>query len=73
MKIVKNNSKKTNEILKSIDHNNTPLFGNNRSFSCIATRRSWNCNKQKVKINGVVYKLSTKTFKKISKQLKSKI
>lgn len=69
MKIEKKNSKKTKEILKVIEEKNSPLFGNNRSFSCIATKRSWNHNKQKVKINGKTYKLSPKIFKSISKKL----
>jgi ribosomal protein L28 len=73
MKIEKKNSKKTKEILKVIEKKNIPLFGNNRSFSCVATKRTWGCNKQKVKINGKTYQLSPKTFKKISKQLDLKV
>lgn len=71
MKIDKENSKKIEEILKTLGKMNTPLSGNNRSFSCKASKRIWSQNKQKVTINGKVYQISPRVFKIISKKLSS--
>jgi ribosomal protein L28 len=72
MKIDKEKSKKKiEEVLKTLGRMNTPLSGNNRSFSCKASKRIWSQNKQKVTINGKVYQISPRVFKTISKKINS--
>lgn len=71
MKIENEKSKKIEEILKNVAGKKAPLSGNNRSFSCKATKRTWSHNKQKVTINGKVYQISPRIFRTIVKKLGS--
>jgi len=51
-----------------------PISGNNRSHSCIATRRVWNANLQKYKINingkMVTVRLSARAHRALMKNAK---
>jgi large subunit ribosomal protein L28 len=53
-----------------------PVSGNNRSHSVVATRRKWNVNlqKYKVEINGkmVEVRMSARAFRSLNKSVKAK-
>ena len=52
-----------------------PMTGNNRSHSLRATRRRWNVNLQKRKINingqGVVIRMSNRAYRTLKKTVKA--
>ncbi|MBE4703792.1 50S ribosomal protein L28 [Spiroplasma platyhelix] len=45
-----------------------PLSGNNRSHAMNATKRKWNPNLQKVRINGKVVFVSARTLRSLRKE-----
>lgn len=53
-----------------------PLSGNNRSHSVLATRRRWNVNLQKYKINingkMVEVRMSARAYRSLNKSVKAK-
>lgn len=45
-----------------------PLTGNNRSHALNATKRRWNPNLQKIKVDGKTLVISTRTLRTLRKQ-----
>ena len=56
---------KLNQKLKLLIGKNKPLVGNNRSFSNKATKRKFQGNTQKFKIDNKTYKLRVRDFRSL--------